>query len=145
VLTHRGLAAAVATLADRAFVPVEVDIADERYPKSVESAAYFVTAEALTNVATYAKASTARVSAAQTDNRLVLTIEDDGVGGAQPSAGSGLTGLADRLAAVDGTLTVSSEPGSGTRIRAEIPLSTGTPMTPDAENGARDHTVRRSA
>ena len=111
----------------------------------MESAAYFVTAEALTNVAKYAQASTARVSATRTGSQLVLTIEDDGIGGAQPSAGSGLTGLADRLAAVDGTLTVSSEPGTGTRIRAEIPLSTGTPMTRTLENGARDHKVRPSA
>jgi PAS domain S-box-containing protein len=122
VLTHQGLAAAVRTFADRGFVPVEVEIADERYPKSVESTAYFVAAEALTNVAKYARASTVRVSSTRTESQLVLTIEDDGIGGARPSAGSGLTGLADRLAAIDGTLTVSSPPGAGTRIRAEIPL-----------------------
>jgi PAS domain S-box-containing protein len=145
VLTHRGLAAAVETLAERAFVPVEVDIADERYPKSVESTAYFVTAEALTNVVKYSHASAARVSAARTGSQLVLTIDDDGVGGARASAGSGLTGLADRLAAVDGTLAVTSEPGAGTHIRAEIPLSATTPRLPDPENGAWDHTVRPSA
>jgi PAS domain S-box-containing protein len=124
VLTHRGLAAAVRGLADRATLPVEVEIADERYPNSVESAAYFVAAEALTNVAKYARASTARVTTTRTGSHLVLTVDDDGIGGARPSAGTGLAGLADRLAAVDGTLTVSSRPGDGTHIRAEIPLST---------------------
>jgi PAS domain S-box-containing protein len=123
VLTHRGLAAGVRSLADRASLPVAVEIADERYPNSVESAAYFVAAEALTNVAKYARASTARVAATRTATHLVLTVDDDGIGGARVSAGTGLAGLADRLAALDGTLTVSSDPGEGTHIRAEIPLS----------------------
>jgi PAS domain S-box-containing protein len=127
VLTHRGLAAAVRTLADRTSLPVVVEIADERYPDSVESAAYFVAAEALTNVAKYAQASTARVTTTRTASHLVLTVDDDGIGGAQPGADGGLAGLADRLAAVDGTLTVWSQPGDGTHIRAEIPLSTGRP------------------
>jgi PAS domain S-box-containing protein len=122
VLTHGGLAAAVKGLAGRAPMPVEVDIADERYPSSVESAAYFAVAEALTNVTKYAQASTARVTTTRKAGRLVLTIDDDGIGGAQPSAGGGLAGLADRIATVDGTLTVTSEPGQGTHIRAEIPL-----------------------
>jgi PAS domain S-box-containing protein len=133
VLTDRGLAAAVRALAGRASVPVVVEVADERYPKSVESAAYFVAAEALTNAAKYARASTARVATTRTASHLVLTVDDDGTGGAQPSAGSGLAGLADRLAALDGTLTVSSRPGEGTHIRAEIPLSAGTPTTPARE------------
>jgi PAS domain S-box-containing protein len=125
VLTHRGLAAAVQAVADRAPVPVVVEIADDRFPIPVESAAYFVAAEALTNVAKYAQASTARVSTTHTAGHLVLTVEDDGIGGAQPSADGGLAGLTDRLAALDGTLTVSSRPGKGTRIRAEIPLPAG--------------------
>jgi PAS domain S-box-containing protein len=129
VLTHGGLSAAVQSLASRASLPVRVEIADERYPKSVESAAYFVVAEALTNVAKYAQASTASVTTTATAGQLVLTVEDDGMGGAQPSDGGGLAGIADRLAAVDGTLTLSSQPGEGTHIRAEIPLSTGTPAT----------------
>jgi signal transduction histidine kinase len=108
-------------------LPVVVEIADERYPDSVESAAYFVAAEALTNVAKYAQASTARVTTTRTASHLVLTIDDDGIGGAQPGADGGLAGLADRLAAVDGTLTVWSQPGDGTHIRAEIPLSTRRP------------------
>jgi signal transduction histidine kinase len=121
-------------------VPVVVEIGPERHPRSVELAAYFVAAEALTNVAKYAGASTARVTAARTGGQLVLTVDDDGVGGARPSAGGGLAGLADRLAALDGTLTVSSQPGSGTHVRAEIPLPTGTPSTTATEvDAARDH------
>jgi PAS domain S-box-containing protein len=122
VLSRSGLPAAVAALADRASVPVLIEIPDHRYPTSVESAAYFVAAEALTNVVKYAQASTVRVAATQTDGHLVLTIDDDGVGGAEPSAGSGLAGLADRLAALDGELIVSSPPGDGTQVRAEIPI-----------------------
>jgi signal transduction histidine kinase len=128
-LAHGGLAAAVQALARRASVPVVVDVAEERYPSSVESAAYFVVAEALTNVAKYAQASTVRVSTTRTASHLVLMVDDDGVGGARASAGSGLAGLTDRLAALDGTLTVSSQPGEGTHIRAEIPLWTVTPST----------------
>jgi PAS domain S-box-containing protein len=123
VLTRSGLPAAVTALADRAPVPVLIDIAEERYPTSVESAAYFVAAEALTNITKYAQASTARIAATRADGHLVVTVDDDGVGGAELSAGSGLAGLADRLAALDGTLTVSSRRGQGTHIRAEIPLA----------------------
>jgi PAS domain S-box-containing protein len=123
-LTRRGLAAAVRHLAERARVPVAVEIEDDRYPKSVESAAYFVTAEALTNVAKYAGASTVRVATTRTASDLVLPIDDDGIGGATPSPDGGLAGLSDRLAAVSGTLAVSSPPGEGTHIRATIPLST---------------------
>jgi PAS domain S-box-containing protein len=129
VLAHGGLPAAVQGLAGRASLPVVVEIADERYPSSVESAAYFVAAEALTNVAKYAQASTARVRTTRTASHLVLTVDDDGIGGAQPAAGSGLAGLADRLAALDGTLSVLSQPGDGTHVRAEIPLWTAAPTT----------------
>ena len=139
LLSHRGLAAAVEALAGRVSVPVRVEIADERYPNSVESVAYFVAAEALTNIAKYARASTARVTTTRTAGSLVLTIDDDGIGGARPSVGSGLAGLADRLAALDGTLTVSSQPGEGTHIRAEIPLSSGPPTTAVTEVDASHH------
>jgi PAS domain S-box-containing protein len=122
ILTHRGLAAAVEGLADRMPLPVQIDIPEERYPAVVESAAYFIVAEALTNVAKHAQASTARITATQSEDRLVLAVEDDGVGGASPYPGSGLSGLRDRVAALDGTLTVDSPPGAGTRIRAELPL-----------------------
>ena len=123
LLTHRGLAAAVEALTHRTPVPVEVEIPNDRYPPSVESAAYFVVAEALTNVTKYANAAAARVTATSTEDWLILTIEDDGVGGARASAGSGLSGLYDRIAALNGTLDVDSLVGGGTRIRAEIPLS----------------------
>ena len=80
-------------------------------------------AESLTNVAKYAQASSARVSAARENDTLVVTVSDDGVGGADPSGGSGLRGLVDRIAVLDGTLTVASPRHGGTTIRAEIPLT----------------------
>jgi CheY-like chemotaxis protein len=122
-LTRYGLARAIEGLAERATVPVVVEIPDVRYAESVESAAYFVAAEALTNVAKYAQASTVRVAATVTDSRLVLTVDDDGIGGARPSADGGLAGLADRVAAVEGTIHLTSDPGKGTHVRAEIPLT----------------------
>ena len=123
LLTSRGLAAAVEALADRTPVPVQIDIPDRRYPPAVESAGYFVAAEALTNVAKYANATAARVTATHRPDSAALVVEDDGVGGASPSNGSGLSGLLDRVTALDGTLTVESPAGGGTRIRAEIPLA----------------------
>jgi PAS domain S-box-containing protein len=122
ILTHRGLEAAVEALTHRMPMPIALQIPNDRYPPSVESAAYFVVTEALTNVAKYANANTAGVVATSTDDCLILTIEDDGVGGARPSVGSGLSGLHDRITALSGTLTLDSPPGRGTRIRAEIPL-----------------------
>jgi PAS domain S-box-containing protein len=122
ILTHRGLEAAVEALTHRMPMPIALQIPNDRYPPSVESAAYFVVAEALTNVAKYANANTAGVVATSTDDCLILTIEDDGVGGARPSVGSGLSGLHDRITALSGTLTLDSPPGRGTRIRAEIPF-----------------------
>ena len=123
VLTERGLAAAVGALAGRAAVPVEVlETPDGRLAPAVEAAAYFVVAEALTNVAKYAQASAATVTVHVARDSLVVEVRDDGVGGAAPDAGSGLRGLADRVGALDGTLTVASPPGEGTRLRAVIPL-----------------------
>ena len=123
VLTERGLAAAVGALAGRAAVPVEVlETPDGRLPPAVEAAAYFVVAEALTNVAKYAQASAATVAVHVSRDSLVVEVRDDGVGGATADAGSGLRGLADRVGALDGTLTVASPPGQGTRLRAVIPL-----------------------
>jgi PAS domain S-box-containing protein len=136
LLTHRGLAAAVDALADRAPLPVRVDIPEQRYPAEIESAAYFVVAEALTNVAKYANASTARITATVADNALVLTVEDDGVGGATPSPGTGLAGLQDRVAALAGTLVIDSPSDAGTRIRTEIPLARTSEPTGFAD-GAR--------
>jgi signal transduction histidine kinase len=124
ILTEAGLAAAVETLAERTPMVVTVEIPDTRFPPQVEAAAYFVVAEALTNVARYAEASEARVAAEAADGRLIVTVSDDGRGGANPSAGSGLRGLADRMAAAGGSLIVTSRPGAGTTVRAEIPLDT---------------------
>jgi signal transduction histidine kinase len=118
-------------------VVVRVDIPEQRYPASVEAAGYFVAAEALTNLAKYARASAARVSASQRADSLVLEVEDDGVGGATISAGSGLAGLQDRLAAFNGTLVVDSPPGAGTRIRAEIPLQSPGGREPGDASTAR--------
>jgi signal transduction histidine kinase len=130
ILTQHGLAAAVQPLADRAPLPVDIEMPEERYPAPVESAAYFVAAEALTNVAKYARASTARIAGTRTPAGLSLVVEDDGVGGAKRMPGRGLAGLGDRLAALDGALAVDSPPGGGTRIRAEIPLGEGASPTP---------------
>jgi signal transduction histidine kinase len=122
ILTARGLAPAIGALADRVPLPVEVEIAvDERYPPAVEAAAYFLVAEALTNVAKYAQATLAQVEVHRAGHELVVTVVDDGIGGADIGAGSGLRGLQDRLSAVDGTLTIESPPGAGTRLRATLP------------------------
>jgi PAS domain S-box-containing protein len=122
VLSDRGLRAAVEALADRAPVPVEItDIPDERLPEPVEAAAYYLIAEALTNVAKYASASKVRVGVALTDANVVVEVSDDGVGGADPGGGSGLRGLADRVEALGGSFEVVSAAGSGTSLRAEIP------------------------
>ena len=123
VLTERGLAAAVQALAGRASVPVEVAATpDGRLPPPIEAAAYFVVAEALTNVAKYAQASAATVAVTVARDTVVVEVSDDGIGGAEPGTGSGLRGLADRVGALDGRLTVASPPGEGTRLRAVIPL-----------------------
>ena len=121
ILAAQGLPAAVGSLADRAPVPVTVDVADARYPDSVESAAYFVISEALANVAKHAHARSASVSAQRINGRLVVQVHDDGRGGANDRSGTGLQGLADRVGALNGCLTVTSSPGAGTTIRAEIP------------------------
>jgi signal transduction histidine kinase len=122
ILTARGLAPAIGALADRVPLPVDVEVAvDERYPPAVEAAAYFLVAEALTNVAKYAQATLAQVEVHRTGHELVVTVVDDGVGGADMAAGSGLRGLQDRLSAVDGTLAIESPPGGGTRLRATLP------------------------
>jgi signal transduction histidine kinase len=121
VLSDRGLPAAVEALGQRAAVPVGVHVAvDERPPPVVESAAYFVVAEALTNVAKHAPGAGAQVSVVRHGARLVVEVSDDGPGGADPQ-GAGLTGLRHRAEALDGTLSVVSAPGSGTLIRVELP------------------------
>ncbi|WP_053226277.1 sensor histidine kinase [Solirubrobacter soli] len=123
ILTDRGLAPAIQSLADRAAVPVTADAeVEERLPPSIEAAAYFLIAEALTNVARYAEASSATVQVRRVGEELLVEVADDGVGGVDPSAGSGIRGLQDRVAAVGGTLEIDSPPGHGTRLRARLPV-----------------------
>jgi signal transduction histidine kinase len=121
VLTERGLEPALHSLVARAPVPVTVEACDDRLPAPVESAAYFVVSEALANVAKYARASHASVTVARRNGDLTVEVADDGVGGADVARGSGLRGLEDRLAALDGTLSLDSPAGRGTRLRARIP------------------------
>ncbi len=123
ILSEQGLGAAVRSIADRAPVPVRVEADDERYPASVETTVYFVVAEALANVAKHAEAHSAAVSVARENGRLLVDVSDDGRGGATACAGGGLLGLSDRVAAAGGTLTVTSEPGAGTTLHAEVPCS----------------------
>ena len=123
ILTDRGLGPAVQGLADRVPLPVEVEVElPERPSPPVEAAAYFVVAEALTNVVKYAHASQATVSVVRNNGSAVVEIADDGIGGADPGRGSGLRGLADRVSALDGTIAIESPAGAGTRLRAEIPV-----------------------
>ena len=122
VLTDRGLVAAVEALATRSPVPITVEANDgERARASAEAAAYFVVSEALTNVARHAQAEHALVRVDRADGQLRVEIRDDGRGGADSNGGSGLRGLSDRVAALDGSLEVESRPGRGTVVRAVIP------------------------
>jgi signal transduction histidine kinase len=123
ILTQSGLSVAVGALAERATLPVEIEMdVDRRLPAPVEAAAYFLIAEALTNVSRYARATGARVQMEVDDDDLVVTVTDDGVGGVDVAAGSGLRGLQDRLATVDGSLEIDSTPGEGTRVTGRIPV-----------------------
>ena len=122
VLTRGGLRAGIAALATRSPVPVEVGVSVGRLPVAVEATAYFAVAEALTNVAKHAHATSAEVTASVYDHTLRVQVRDNGVGGASRE-GSGLIGLGDRLAALDGQLRVESPPGAGTLIAAEIPVA----------------------
>jgi signal transduction histidine kinase len=123
VLTDRGLDAALEGLAARTPLAVEVERLGRRLPEPIEAAAYYVASEAVANVVKHADASTVRVGVEAANGHVVIEVADDGVGGADPESGSGLRGLADRVSALDGRLSVVSEPGDGTRIVAEIPLS----------------------
>jgi signal transduction histidine kinase len=124
VLSNHGLAVALESLALRAPVHVHMAVGvDGRLADSVEVAAYYLVSEALTNVAKYAHASNASVAVTRDDGHLIVEVVDDGVGGADPSFGSGLRGLADRVEALDGRLRVWSPPSQGTTVRAEIPCA----------------------
>jgi signal transduction histidine kinase len=124
ILTERGLGPALQELTYAAPVPVELSVPlEQRLPEPVEAAAYYVVAEALTNVAKYASASAVSVSVDSRNGLALVEVCDDGVGGADPVRGSGLRGLADRVEALGGTLSLESPPGEGTRLRAEIPCA----------------------
>jgi signal transduction histidine kinase len=128
VLTAQGLGPAVRSAATRTAVPVDVHVdlgEDDRLSAPIEAAAYFLVAEALTNVVRYAKASQARVEVRREPETVVVEVHDDGVGGADMAAGSGLRGLADRIAALEGTLRVQSPVGRGTHVVARIPCGAG--------------------
>jgi PAS domain S-box-containing protein len=128
VLTERGLEPAVRAVADRAPLPVElsVSLGPERLPGPVEAAAYYVVSEALANVAKYAGASVVRITLDHAGGAAHITVSDDGAGGAHPDGGSGLRGLADRVEALNGHLTIDSPLGAGTTLRATLPTLTPT-------------------
>jgi signal transduction histidine kinase len=124
VLTDRGVEAAVRALVQRAPVPITFNaVVESRADPTIEAAAYFLVSEALTNVAKYAQAETATVDLELTADTLVVEISDDGIGGADPACGSGLSGLVDRVQAIGGRLELVSPPGEGTRLRAELPAN----------------------
>ena len=124
ILSRGGLAPALKALGRRSSLPVDLDVrAPERLPQAVEVAAYYVVAEALTNAAKHARASSVRVQAQAIDGHLRVSVQDDGSGGADPASGSGLVGLIDRVEALGGTLTLHSPPGGGTTLNIDLPLS----------------------
>jgi signal transduction histidine kinase len=130
ILTDLGLPAALTELADSAPIPVTVDAhLDGRLPGQVENTGYFAVAEALTNIAKHSGATSARVTARRDDGALTIEVSDDGHGGADPSRGTGLTGLADRVAVVGGRMLLSSPPGGPTVLRVEVPCPQSTPLS----------------
>jgi len=124
ILAERGLPAALEELCGRAALPARLEVAiDRRLPAQVETAAYFLVSEALTNAAKHAQASQARVAARCADGLLTVKVADDGVGGAAPGSGSGLRGMADRVEALGGKFILCSPDGQGTAVRAELPCA----------------------
>jgi len=124
VLSDHGLLRALEALTARLPVPVDIDVAlDERPPRDAEATAYYIAAEALTNVARHAEATGARVTVRRERSALRIEIADDGKGGADAASGTGLLGLRDRAEAVGGTLGIASPPGAGTVIVASLPLA----------------------
>jgi signal transduction histidine kinase len=121
-LIDGGLAAALSALVERAPVSIELITPAARLPAPIEVAAYFVCSEAVTNVTKYSRASHARCEVSRTDGHVRVSVVDDGIGGADPRHGSGLRGLADRIDALGGTFNVTSPPGKGTTVHAELPL-----------------------
>ncbi len=136
-LTELDLGAALTSLAGQLSLPVEVDVADDLLLDETAVSIFFVCAEALTNAAKHAAASEIRVSVSVGDGTTRVEIVDNGIGGADPAAGSGLRGLADRLEALGGTLQVESAPGSGTRLIGEVPIEVADPTTEAPASAAR--------
>ena len=139
ILTESGLAAAIDALAERTTIPVVVDVVDGRFDPTVEATAYFVVAEALTNVVRYSGAAGARVTVRAAGDTLLVEVSDDGRGGADPAAGSGLRGLDDRVSAIGGRLSVTSPAGGGTTVRAELPVD----VSAEVATPAIDETLDR--
>ena len=138
ILTDRGLGPAIEALANRVPVDVTIDVrVDERLSPPIEAAAYFVVAEGLTNIVKYASATEGHVEVRREREAVHVSVEDNGAGGARIGAGTGLRGLEDRLAALDGTLSLDSPSGRGTRLRARIPAGADA-LVPDPRdaNGA---------
>jgi signal transduction histidine kinase len=124
LLSEDGLEPALAALARRSHISVEItDVPRERLPTSIETAIYFLAAEALTNTTKHAGASSARIEVQHYDGQVVVLVADDGVGGATVTPGGGLSGLSDRIEALGGQLTLESRAGQGTRLRGEIPCA----------------------
>ena len=125
-LTAHGLRGGIGELAERCSVPTTIEVTSARYAPAVEAAVFFVCSEALANVVKYARASRARVVVAEEDGRLQVAVTDDGVGGADPSHGSGLRGLTDRVEALGGALRITTAPGAGTTLAVTLPISPAT-------------------
>jgi signal transduction histidine kinase len=122
VLTETGLSGAVEALVERSLIATTVTtVPTERFPAPIEATAYFVVCEALTNVVKHASASAATIAIVQSASALTIRVDDDGIGGARSDGGSGLRGLADRVASIGGSLRIDSHSGAGTHIEAEIP------------------------
>jgi signal transduction histidine kinase len=132
VLSRGGLQAGVETLVGRLKLPVSLHVTAERFPETVEATAYFIVAEALTNVVKHADADSADIRAFVDCGVLHVEVSDDGVGGAHMNGGSGLLGLSDRAAALNGDLRVQSARGAGTVVRVRLPLG---PRAPASRNG----------
>jgi signal transduction histidine kinase len=131
-LSRDGLGPALRTLSRRSTIPVQLDVTtNARLPEPIEVAAYYVASEALANATKHAQASCIEVSLATRSGRLLLSIRDDGVGGADPARGSGLVGLTDRIQALGGSVRISSRPGHGTHITAELPTGLEVETTPE--------------
>jgi signal transduction histidine kinase len=140
-----GLAAALPILADRAPVPVDITVDGGRLPPAVEAAVYFLCAEALANVAKHANATTATMTVAVHESVVAVSVVDDGVGGVDPSRGTGLRGLADRVEALGGRFAVGGSAAGGTTVTAEIPIDGVAVRTPASSRGGRSATLPRPA